>query len=149
MLPQPLCMVLVQPMEIAIGRKTREGAPGAFRTINKKSEFVGWAATTNAFAISTYYAVVFAWVIAMAVFSFKFAGMVGDSQAASSLFANITNTSFYSLRQRQSYPLWSDAQFHLQMLRFFYLQDLRVRRALSLWWQLPGWGFLPERREAF
>lgn len=81
-------------MEIAIGRKTREGAPGAFRTINKKSEFVGWAATTNAFAISTYYAVVFAWVIAMAVFSFKFAGMVGDSQAASSLFANITETSW-------------------------------------------------------
>ena len=81
-------------MEIAIGRKTREGAPGAFRTINKKSEFVGWAATTNAFAISTYYAVVFAWVIAMAVFSFKFTGMVGDSQAASSLFANITETSW-------------------------------------------------------
>ena len=81
-------------MEIAIGRKTREGAPGAFRTINKKSALVGWAATTNAFAISTYYAVVFAWVIAMAVFSFKFAGMVGDSQAASSLFANITETSW-------------------------------------------------------
>lgn len=81
-------------MEIAIGRKTRQGAPGAFRTINKKFEFVGWAATTNAFAISTYYAVVFAWVIAMVVFSFKFAGMVGDSKAASSLFANITETSW-------------------------------------------------------
>ncbi|MDO5517352.1 MAG: sodium-dependent transporter, partial [Clostridium sp.] len=81
-------------MEIAIGRKTRQGAPGAFRKINKKTEFVGWAATTNAFAIQVYYAAVFAWVIAMAVFSFKFAGMVGDSKAASSLFGEITQTSW-------------------------------------------------------
>lgn len=81
-------------MEIAIGRKTRQGAPGAFRSINKKAEFVGWAATTNAFAIQIYYAVVFAWVIAMAVFSFKFAGMVGNPKAASSLFGEITKTSW-------------------------------------------------------
>lgn len=81
-------------MEIAIGRKTRQGAPGAFRTINKKAEWVGWAATTNAFAIQIYYAVVFAWVIAMAVFSFKFAGMVGNAEAATSLFGKITNTSW-------------------------------------------------------
>lgn len=81
-------------MEIAIGRKTRQGAPGAFRALNKKAEYVGWAATTNAFAISVYYAAVFAWVLAMAVFSFKFAGMVGDPQAASTLFASVTQTSW-------------------------------------------------------
>ena len=81
-------------MEIAIGRKTKQGAPGAFRSMNKRTEFIGWAATTNAFAISVYYAVVFAWVIAMAVFSFKFAGMVGDAEAASSLFGTITQTSW-------------------------------------------------------
>ena len=81
-------------MEISIGRKTRQGAPGAFSSINKKAEYVGWAATTNAFAISVYYAAVFAWVIAMAVFSFKFAGMVGDAKAASSLFGEITQTSW-------------------------------------------------------
>ena len=81
-------------MEIAIGRKTRQGAPGAFKSMNKKTEFVGWAATTNAFAIQIYYAVVFAWVIAMAVFSYKFAGMVGDPKAASSLFGEITKTSW-------------------------------------------------------
>ena len=80
-------------MEISIGRKTKQGAPGAFRAINKKAEYVGWAATTNAFAIQIYYAVVFAWVLAMAVFSFKFAGMVGDNKAASSLFMNITQSS--------------------------------------------------------
>lgn len=81
-------------MEIAIGRKTKQGAPGTFRVMNKKTEFVGWAATTNAFAISVYYAVVFAWVLLMAVFSFKFAGMVGDPKSASSLFGDITQTSW-------------------------------------------------------
>lgn len=81
-------------MEIAIGRKTRQGAPGAFAKLNKKSEYVGWAATTNAFAISVYYSVVFAWVIAMSFFSFKFMGMVKDSEAASSLFSEITRTSW-------------------------------------------------------
>ena len=81
-------------MEIAIGRKTKQGAPGAFRQINKRTEFVGWAATTYAFVISVYYAVVFAWVIAMAVFSFRFAGMVGDTEAAKSLFGEITQTSW-------------------------------------------------------
>ena len=33
---------------------------GAFKSVNKKAEYVGWAATTNAFAIEIYYAVVFA-----------------------------------------------------------------------------------------
>ena len=80
-------------MEISIGRKTKQGAPGAFRSINKKTEYVGWAATTNAFAIQIYYTVVFAWVLAMAFFSYKFAGMVGDSKTASSLFMNITQAS--------------------------------------------------------
>ncbi|WP_244834085.1 sodium-dependent transporter [Clostridium sp. BJN0001] len=81
-------------MEIAIGRKTKQGAPGAFRSMNKKVEYVGWAATTNAFAIGVYYAAVFGWVIAMAIFSFKFAGMVKDSEAASNLFGQITQTSW-------------------------------------------------------
>lgn len=81
-------------MEIAIGRKTKQGAPGAFRKMNKKAEYVGWAATTNAFAISVYYAVVFAWVLVMAVCSFKFAGMVGNPQAASELFGKVTQTTW-------------------------------------------------------
>lgn len=79
-------------MEISIGRKTKQGAIGAFRSMNKKTEFVGWAATSNAFAISVYYPVVFAWVIAMAVFSVKFAGMVGDAEAASNVFFDMTQT---------------------------------------------------------
>lgn len=81
-------------MEISIGRKTKSGAPGAFRKLNKKFELIGWAATTNAFVITTYYAVVFAWVLVMAAFSYKFAGMTGDAVAASNLFASITQTTW-------------------------------------------------------
>ncbi len=80
-------------MEIAIGRKTKQGAVGAFRAMNKKTEFVGWAATTNAFAISVYYAVVFAWVLAMVAFSTRFAGMVGAPEEASKVFFDMTQTS--------------------------------------------------------
>lgn len=81
-------------MEISIGRKMRSGAPGALRKMNKKFEPIGWAATSNAFAIVTYYAVVFAWVIMMAVFSFKFFDMTGDNAAAGGLFQDLTKTTF-------------------------------------------------------
>lgn len=80
-------------MEISIGRKTKQGAPGAMRALNKKAEPIGWLATSNAFAITTYYSVVFAWVILMAVFSFKFAAFTGTADGvanAKGLFLNIT-----------------------------------------------------------
>lgn len=80
-------------MEIAIGRKTKQGAVGAFRAMNPKTEYVGWAATANAFAIAVYYAVVFAWVLAMVVFSTRFAGMVGEPEKASNVFFEMTQTS--------------------------------------------------------
>lgn len=81
-------------MEIAIGRKFKRGAVSSMRGINKKAEAVGWAATTNAFFIVCYYAVVYAWVILMAIMSFKFAGMTGDTAAASTLFADTIETSW-------------------------------------------------------
>lgn len=79
-------------MEIAIGRRIRSGAPGAMRALNKKAEPVGWIAVSNAIVISIYYAVVFAWVILMFVMSYKFAGMTGDTAAASSLWASTIMT---------------------------------------------------------
>ncbi len=79
-------------MEISIGRKLRSGAPGAMRGLNKKFEPIGWAATSNAFVIVTYYAVVFAWVIMMAVYSFKFVNLTGNNDGASSLWANLIKT---------------------------------------------------------
>ena len=79
-------------MEIAVARHTRKGAPGSMRALNKKMEGVGWLAVSNGIGISIYYAAVFAWVILMFVLSFKFAGMTGDTEAASSLWAETIKT---------------------------------------------------------
>ncbi|MEG0978888.1 MAG: sodium-dependent transporter [Oscillospiraceae bacterium] len=81
-------------MEIAIGRKMRQGAPGSLSGINKNLEPIGWAATTNAFVVVTYYSAIFAWVLIMVVGSFKFANMTGDTEAASKVFPNIIQTSW-------------------------------------------------------
>ena len=67
------------------------GAPSALKGMNKKFEFIGWAGTTNAFFIVTYYAVVFAWVILMCLCCFKFGQITGATDAAeraSSLWIN-------------------------------------------------------------
>ncbi|MDD6340291.1 MAG: sodium-dependent transporter [Butyrivibrio sp.] len=79
-------------MEISIARKLHKGAGEAMRGVNKKAEFIGWAATGNAFVIVTYYAVVFAWVLLMVVYSVKFGKMTGDAGAASQVFFNATQT---------------------------------------------------------
>ena len=81
-------------METSIARKFHKGAIESFRGINKKTEFIGWAATSNAFVIVTYYSIVFAWVLLMVVGAFKFAGMTGNSEAASMVFANLTQTTW-------------------------------------------------------
>ncbi len=81
-------------MEISIARKFRKGAIESMRGINKKCEFIGWAATSNAFVIVTYYSIVFAWVIMMVAYALKFAGMTGDAAAASNVFAEATKTTW-------------------------------------------------------
>lgn len=60
-------------MELTIGRKMQKGAPGTFRGLGKKMEWVGWASTGTAFVISCYYAAVLAWVLVMIVKSFSIA----------------------------------------------------------------------------
>ena len=79
-------------MEISIARKLRKGAIESMRGIGKKFEPIGWAATSNAFVIVCYYAVVFAWVILMFGNSWQFAGMTGKSEEASNLFFKLTQT---------------------------------------------------------
>ena len=79
-------------MEISVSRKFQKGAIESMRGMGKHCEPIGWAATTNAFVIVCYYAVVFAWVILMFVFSWKFAGMTGNNEAASGLFFDLTQT---------------------------------------------------------
>ena len=79
-------------MEIAIGRKTQKGAIHAVGAMNKKFQWIGWSATVNAFVIVTYYAVVFAWVILMALLSYKFNGLTGDVEGAGNLWAEQIKT---------------------------------------------------------
>lgn len=79
-------------MEIAIGRRIRQGVPGGMRALNKKAEAVGWISVSNAVFIAIYYAVVFAWVILMFFSSYKFAALTGNNAAASSLWATTIKT---------------------------------------------------------
>lgn len=78
--------------EVAVGRRTRHGAAGAMRGIHPRAEGIGWAETANAFIVSVYYAVIFAWVILMTVFSYRFAAMTGDGEAAAGVFQSITRS---------------------------------------------------------
>ena len=97
-------------MEISIGRRTKLGAPGAMRAVNKKAEFIGWAGTTNAFVITTYYAVVFAWVIMMAIFSFKFAGITAmgadAAPAAQGIFGDLIGNPDLGWNNGSLAPSW-------------------------------------------
>jgi NSS family neurotransmitter:Na+ symporter len=96
-------------MEISLGRKSKQGAPGAMRAVNKKAEFIGWAATSNAFAIVTYYSVVFAWVIMMVVYSFKFAGFTGTATGvadAQGLFGNLIKNPSLDWNNGSFSPVW-------------------------------------------
>lgn len=79
-------------MEIAIGRRTRQGVPGAFRAIRKEAEPIGWIAVSNGIFIAIYYAVVFAWVLLMFFVSYKFAGFTGDPAGVSGLWADLIKT---------------------------------------------------------
>lgn len=79
-------------MEIAIGRHTRQGAPGSMRAVHKKAEPVGWVAVANGFFICIYYAAVFAWVILMFFNSYRFGSLTGDPTAASKLWMNLIKT---------------------------------------------------------
>lgn len=93
-----ICMLIagipLLMMEIAVARRTRGGAPKAMRGINKHFEVAGWAATTNAFMIVTYYAVVFAWCILMAVLSFKFATTNSTVETAQTLWQDSIQTTW-------------------------------------------------------
>ncbi|PWA12006.1 sodium-dependent transporter [Pueribacillus theae] len=72
-------------MEFTLGHKYQGSAPLTFRRMNKKLEWLGWWQIFIAFVISTYYAVIVAWAISYAVFSFNLAW---GSDTESFLFKN-------------------------------------------------------------
>lgn len=58
-------------LEFTIGHKFRASAPGSWRKMNKKWEWIGWWQLAIAFVISIYYATVVAWAMAYTFFSLR------------------------------------------------------------------------------
>ncbi|WP_080844219.1 sodium-dependent transporter [Cytobacillus gottheilii] len=57
-------------MEFTIGQKYRGSAPLSYARMNKKYEWLGWWQVAISFVIATYYAVIIAWAMSYAYFSF-------------------------------------------------------------------------------
>lgn len=57
-------------LEFTIGHKYRGSAPLSYARLNKNAEWLGWWQVGVSFVISTYYAVIIAWAMAYAYFSF-------------------------------------------------------------------------------
>ncbi|MEK3991862.1 sodium-dependent transporter [Robertmurraya sp. FSL R5-0851] len=57
-------------LEFTLGHKYRGSAPLTFARLNKKTEWLGWWQVAISFVISTYYAVIIAWAMSFAYFSF-------------------------------------------------------------------------------
>ncbi len=57
-------------MEFSLGHFTQLAAPGAFREINRRTEFLGWWPILLSFAICTYYSVIIAWCLNYLIYSF-------------------------------------------------------------------------------
>ncbi|MEK3856970.1 sodium-dependent transporter [Cytobacillus sp. FSL H8-0458] len=58
-------------MEFTIGHKYRGSAPLSYARLSKKYEWLGWWQVAISFVISTYYAVIIAWAMSFAGFSFN------------------------------------------------------------------------------
>ncbi|MBP2240432.1 NSS family neurotransmitter:Na+ symporter [Cytobacillus eiseniae] len=58
-------------LEFTIGQKYRGSAPLSYARMNKKYEWLGWWQVAISFVIATYYAVIIAWAIRFAGFSFS------------------------------------------------------------------------------
>lgn len=75
LIPYILAMIVVGVplliMEFALGHFTQLAAPGAFRRVSSKTEFIGWWPIILSFIIVCYYSVVLAWCLNYLVFSFQ------------------------------------------------------------------------------
>lgn len=58
-------------MEFTIGQKYRGSAPLSYARLSKKYEWLGWWQVAISFVIATYYAVIIAWAMSFAGFSFS------------------------------------------------------------------------------
>jgi neurotransmitter:Na+ symporter, NSS family len=68
-------------MELGMGRYFQKGAPGVFRGIGKKWEWIGWWPVFVAFLIVAYYTVVMAWSLRYAIDALTMAWGTGQAAA--------------------------------------------------------------------
>jgi NSS family neurotransmitter:Na+ symporter len=83
-------------MEFGMGHYFQKSAPGVFRGVGKKWEWVGWWPVFVAFLIVSYYAVVMAWSLRYVISSVTMAwgrGQAGAEGAEGFFFGNILNIS--------------------------------------------------------
>jgi len=75
LIPYIIAMVVVGVplliMEFSLGHFTQLAAPGAFREISKKTEFVGWWPILLSSVIVCYYSVILAWCLNYLIYSFQ------------------------------------------------------------------------------
>jgi len=75
-------------LEFTLGHKYRGSAPLSYSRLSKGAEWLGWWQVAVSFVISTYYAVIIAWAMAYAVYSFNLSW--GDDTEGF-LFSNYLN----------------------------------------------------------
>lgn len=63
--------VPIMILEFAIGHKMRKSAPGSFRMLNPKWEFLGWMQVFTSFAIVVYYTSIIGWALSYAFSALK------------------------------------------------------------------------------
>ena len=75
LIPYIIAMIIVGIpmliMEFSLGHFTQLAAPGAFREISKKTEFVGWWPILLSSIIVCYYSVILAWCLNYLIYSFQ------------------------------------------------------------------------------
>lgn len=59
--------VPIMILEFSIGHKMRKGAPGSFRALNPKWEWLGWFQVFTSFAIVVYYTAIIGWSLGYAM----------------------------------------------------------------------------------
>lgn len=77
-------------LEFTIGQKYRGSSPLSLFRINKKAEWLGWWQVLISFVICTYYAVIIAWAVKYAIYSF---GSQWGSDPGKFLFGSVLKLS--------------------------------------------------------
>ncbi len=96
-------------LEFGLGHKMKLSAPGTFRKLGKKWEWIGWWQVAIAFCITVYYVAIIGWAISYMFFSI---GLDWNENTADFFF--------------KEYLRLSDSPFHFEGIRFNVLISLII-----------------------